>query len=62
MCFEVYKKELIREILSSERALIRLKELKKIAQEKQLFLVCFEKDYSKCHRSIIKELMLREDI
>lgn len=59
MNFETYKIALIEELDRSEKAKIRLKQLKQIAEHKLLFLVCFEKDASQCHRSIVKELILK---
>ena len=55
--FETYKREFLKEIKDRKKAKEKLKELKKISRKFDLFLVCFEKDASKCHRSIIKEIL-----
>lgn len=34
-----------------------LRKLKRVAAKQTLFLVCFEADYNKCHRSLVKEIM-----
>lgn len=35
----------------------KLKELKKMAKEKDVFLICYEKDATHCHRSLVKQLI-----
>jgi uncharacterized protein YeaO (DUF488 family) len=55
--FDKYRQALIIELGESGAAAKKLWELKLIARKKDVFLVCYEKDASKCHRSIIKELM-----
>lgn len=56
--FHEYKVRFLKEIRESPIAIKRLKLLKQIAKDRMIFLVCFEKDASKCHRSIIKEILL----
>lgn len=58
MKFEIYKIALTDELLRSEKAQMRLRKLKEIASKKLVFLVCFEKDATRCHRSLIKEMIL----
>lgn len=35
----------------------KLHELKQLAQDKDVFLVCYEKDDTECHRRLVKELI-----
>lgn len=58
MDFETYKKLFLEEILSNPDALIRIGELRQIAKEKVVYLICYELDASKCHRSIVKEIIM----
>jgi len=60
MPFEMYKELFIEEIERSPSALERLERLEEINKDKDIFLVCYEKDPSKCHRSIIARLIMRE--
>lgn len=55
--FERYRVLLIDQLKRRQGVKEKLEELKEIAKTKDLFLVCYEKDASKCHRSIIKEMM-----
>jgi uncharacterized protein YeaO (DUF488 family) len=55
--FETYKELLIKEISENPEAIKRIRELREIAKEKLLFLVCYERDWRKCHRSIIKDIL-----
>ena len=57
--WERYKIEFINEIYANEVAIRRLIELKAIAGEKTLFLVCLEVDSKQCHRTLVKWLMDR---
>lgn len=57
MSWQDYKSAFKKEIKNNTKALERLKELKEMANEKTVFLVCFEKDASECHRSILKEMI-----
>lgn len=43
--------------MSAQGIEVKLRELKSLAEEKDVFLVCYEKDASKCHRSIVKQLI-----
>jgi uncharacterized protein YeaO (DUF488 family) len=61
MSWQDYKKAFKKEIQNNTKSLKRLKKLKEIAKEKTVFLVCFEKDASKCHRSILKEMMMENN-
>jgi uncharacterized protein YeaO (DUF488 family) len=55
--FEKYTSELLEEFSKNPKAQERLKELREIARKKDVFLVCFEKDPSVCHRSIVKKIL-----
>ena len=44
-------------MLESPKAIERIRELREIAKEKVVFLVCYEKDSKECHRSIIKDIL-----
>ena len=55
--FKRYKEALLKELLNNNAALEKIKKLKNISRRKVLFLVCYEKDASKCHRTIVKELI-----
>lgn len=57
MNFERYRALYLKEILNNPDALIRIEELIEIAKEKVVFLICYEKDSSKCHRSILKDVI-----
>lgn len=57
MDFDEYRALYLAEIFNNSDALKRIEELREIAKEKLLFLVCYEKDSSKCHRSILKDVM-----
>lgn len=57
--FEEYKKLFIKEIKENPEAKKRINELREIAKDKVVFLVCYEKFPYKqgCHRIIIKEMI-----
>lgn len=55
--FETYTKYYLAEIFSKPKALKKLKELRKIAKNQLLFLICYEKNPLECHRSIVKDLI-----
>ena len=55
--FEYYSNELLKEFKRIPAVWKKIEELQKIAKTKDIFLVCYEKDASKCHRSIIKTIM-----
>jgi uncharacterized protein YeaO (DUF488 family) len=57
MPFDDYKDKLKIQIVADPKAMKRLKDLACIALEKDIFLVCYEKDATQCHRTIIKELL-----
>ncbi|HME53812.1 MAG TPA: DUF488 domain-containing protein [Candidatus Lokiarchaeia archaeon] len=54
---DVYFVELEQELRARPAAMHRLKELEDISKEKDVFLVCYEKDPSMCHRSLVKRMM-----
>lgn len=57
MDFGMYRALFLKEILNNPKALKRIEELREIAKEKLVFLICYEKDSSKCHRSIVKDII-----
>lgn len=57
--FEEYKKLFIREISGNPEARKRIDELREIAKDKVVFLVCYERDPEVCHRSIVKKIIER---
>ncbi|MFX1453861.1 MAG: DUF488 domain-containing protein [Promethearchaeota archaeon] len=57
MPFELYAEKFIEEILNNPKAMNRIKELREILKEKDVFLVCVERDPTYCHRNIIKSVM-----
>ena len=57
--FKEYEKLFIKEISENPEALKRIKELREIAKDKVVFLVCYEKNSSVCHRSIVKKIIER---
>ena len=57
--FEWYKKRFLEEISENPEAKKRINELREIAKDKVVFLVCFEKDPNVCHRSIVKKVIER---
>ncbi len=57
LAWEEYGVRLVAEIHANQEARARLKRLRGIASERVTFLVCFEKDPARCHRSIVKKLV-----
>jgi uncharacterized protein YeaO (DUF488 family) len=58
LSFSEYRTFLIGEFReNTEKVRLELKRLKRIAMERILFLVCYEKDPNNCHRSIVKDLV-----
>ena len=55
--WEKYKELLVKELLENPRAVQKMREIKKEALTKDVYLVCYEKDASQCHRSIVKDLI-----
>jgi len=55
--FEKYRKHFIKEIMSNQKAIEKMREIKKLAETKDVYLICYEKDASKCHRTILIELI-----
>jgi uncharacterized protein YeaO (DUF488 family) len=45
-----------KEILSNPKAVAELKRLKELSQEKDVYLICYEKSYP-CHRFILIDLI-----
>jgi len=57
--FKEYQKLFIKEISENPEAKKRINELREIAKDKVVFLVCFERDPEVCHRSIVKKIIER---
>lgn len=57
--FKEYERLFIKEISENPEAKKRINELREIAKDKVVFLVCFEKNPSVCHRSIVKKIIER---
>lgn len=57
--FKKYKKHLLHELKHRKGVMRKLNKLLALAKRQIVFLVCFEKDPSKCHRSIIKEVLFK---
>ena len=55
--FQEYKIKLLEELSLNPKVIPKLQELKEISEQKELFLVCYEKNPEVCHRTIIKELI-----
>jgi len=57
--FEEYKERFLKELKEHPEAKKRINELREIAKDKMIFLVCYEKFPYKqgCHRIIIKEMI-----
>ncbi len=57
--FEDYEKIFIKEISGNPEAKKRINEIREIAKDKVVFLVCDERDPEVCHRSIVKKIIER---
>lgn len=57
MSFDRYKELFLEELKRNSFVPEKLKSLKKISEERLIFLVCYEKDADKCHRSIVREIL-----
>ncbi len=53
-----YKPAFLEEMERSGKAQERLRYLRSLAQDRIVFLVCFEKDHRICHRSLVKDQIL----
>ena len=51
-----YEKRFRNEVLNNPKAMARLREIKKLAEEKDVRLMCYEKN-SPCHRFILIDLI-----
>jgi len=51
-----YERRFRKEILNSPKAVAKLKEIKKLAEEKDVRLICYEKN-PPCHRFILIDLI-----
>ncbi|MBA7599039.1 hypothetical protein ES703_06066 [subsurface metagenome] len=59
MDFKEYKIRFMAEIYLNLKACSKLLDLKNLAEEKTVFLVCYCKNPEFCHRSIIKDMIER---
>jgi uncharacterized protein YeaO (DUF488 family) len=59
--FDIYRKKLIFEFDNNPDALKRIHKLALMSQEEKrlIFLICFEKHASICHRSIVKQEIIK---
>ncbi|MHA1229226.1 MAG: DUF488 domain-containing protein [Candidatus Helarchaeota archaeon] len=57
MSFEEYRKLFIKEISENKDAIDKLFEIRETAKKRDVYLICYEKDSSKCHRSILIEII-----
>lgn len=55
--FETYRLLFLEEIANNPEAIKRIRELREIGKDKLIFLVCYERDPKKCHRSIVKDII-----
>jgi len=55
--FKKYRIHFIKEITKNKKAIDRLFEIRELAKNNDVYLICFEKDSSKCHRSILIEII-----
>lgn len=53
--FDTFESRLKQEIFSNPQALVKLREIQKLATESVVFLVCGEKNADRCHRSLLKK-------
>lgn len=56
--FEEYKERFLKELKQRPFVVEKLRTLKRIGKDRLIFLVCFEKDASKCHRSIVRDILM----
>jgi len=54
--WDAYERRFRKEILSNPKAVAKLKEIKKLAEEKDVRLICYEKN-PPCHRFILIDLI-----
>ena len=54
--WEEYTRRFRKEILSNPKALAKLREIKKLAKEKDVRLICYEKN-PPCHRFVLMDLI-----
>jgi len=55
--FKKYREYFISEIESNRTAREAMKYIKEISKRQDVYLVCYEKDAKKCHRSILIEMI-----
>jgi uncharacterized protein (DUF488 family) len=56
--FKEYEKLLTKELMENPKAIKRMKELLEISKERDVYLICYEKNALECHRTIVKNLIL----
>jgi len=59
MNFKEYSKLYVEELMNNSKKISRMAELKQMAKEKDVYLICYCKDKNKCHRKILKEVILK---
>ena len=52
-----YTRRFRKEILGNPKALAKLREIKKLAEMKDVRLICYEKDPTYCHRRLLVEII-----
>lgn len=55
-----YERKFRQEILNRPEALLKLRQIKESAKEKDIYLICYEKPPKKCHRFILIEIAKNE--
>jgi len=55
--WEKYAEQYRLELLASREAYQYLEEIKELAKSREVYLYCYEKDPSHCHRSILLEIL-----
>lgn len=58
LSFDEYRKLFTTEIKNNPIARKCIEEIRELVKDQLIFLVCYEKDASKCHRSIVKEMIV----
>ena len=60
MTFAEYSRRYIKEISERRAARLELTRLARLSREKDVYLVCYEKDPARCHRSILLKIIKGE--
>jgi len=62
LSFEEYKERFLKELRECPFVPEKLRILRCIGEDRLIFLICFEKDASKCHRSIIRDILMNPSV